>query len=653
MAIDITISHYSDGTATVAGVNVTGQGTAWSKLRKGDLYGTHLGFAVRIAEVIDDTHLTLAHDVPALYQIEAAYEIQRTPYDLGYLQGIQDLLEKLGNGNLESFAGLAGLADKLPMFTGPGELALVSKIDLVSGVKFNVQVDDLAARAAYDNEASGFAVLVANVGDGRSAIYAKRSGAAADWSDPAYLTGEVGPEADVTVGPTTTLPPGSPATVTPTPTPGGVQLDFGIPAGEGFYWEGSYNPANAYDKDSVVRQNGSTFIAAQAVPPAQAPSSSYPPVDTTYWKVLAAKGQDGTGTGDMVGPASATAKRLAVFGNTTGKILAEASGLTLSEQGRARADLGLNVLSDERDKIINGRFEVAQRTLPVAIAVSGVGIDCWRVACLSGITALANRVALPAGDVRGKYFMQVAFSGAGASGSFVSQRMPGVETHAGRRATLAFSAADSHATAGVVQVRQFFGTGGSPSAPVAVNTPITLGTTLSPFQLLIDVPSIAGKTLGTNGDDYLEVIFIPTVANTHTFSLSNVRFDEGDATLETNLPVKSLQRQEELCKWFYEVREIGANGVAAVAQAYTTTSCAWELQYQPKRANPSISVPTNLVPLSATGATQTVNSHTPTAIGRDCARVTTAIAAAALVAGNAAAILSSAGARIVIDAEYA
>ncbi|MBO9589054.1 hypothetical protein [Devosia sp.] len=228
MAIDITISHYSDGTATVAGVNVTGQGTTWSLLRPGDQYGTHRGFGVRIAEVIDDTHLTLAYDVPALYQTEADYEIQRTPYELGYMQGIQDLLLKLGNGNLDSFAGLNGLADKLPMFTGPGELALVSKIDLVSGVNFNVQVDDLAGRAAYDNEATGFAVLVANVGDGRSAIYAKRSGAAADWSDPAYLTG---PAVTLEVTEVDEVPYGSPPDVVLTPVAGGYNLAFEIPRG--------------------------------------------------------------------------------------------------------------------------------------------------------------------------------------------------------------------------------------------------------------------------------------------------------------------------------------------------------------------------------------------------------------------------------------
>jgi hypothetical protein len=50
---------------------------------------------------------------------------------------------------------------------------------------WNVQVDTLADRAAYDNEAAGFVVLVSDAGDGRAAIFTM---GAAGWSDPAYQT---------------------------------------------------------------------------------------------------------------------------------------------------------------------------------------------------------------------------------------------------------------------------------------------------------------------------------------------------------------------------------------------------------------------------------------------------------------------------------
>ncbi|EKF39812.1 hypothetical protein NA8A_24009 [Nitratireductor indicus C115] len=67
----------------------------------------------------------------------------------------------------------------------------------LGGVDFDAQVADLAGRAAYDDEAEGFKVLVSDVGDGRAAIYSKDSGASADWSDPAYVTGPQGSTGDI------------------------------------------------------------------------------------------------------------------------------------------------------------------------------------------------------------------------------------------------------------------------------------------------------------------------------------------------------------------------------------------------------------------------------------------------------------------------
>lgn len=330
MAIDITTSHYSDGTATVAGINVTGQGTTWSLLRPGDQYGTHRGFGVRIAEVIDDTHLTLAYDVPALYQTEADYEIQRTPYELGYMQGIQDLLVKLGNGNLDSFAGLSGLADKLPMFTGPGELALVSKIDLTSGVNFNVQVDNLAGRAAYDNEATGFAVLVANVGDGRSAIYAKRSGGAADWSDPAYLTG---PAITLDVTEVDEVPYGTPPDVTLTPIAGGYNLAFEIP--RGMLIEPGTTTTLPPGSDAVVDFVPVTGGYRLDI---SLPKGDTGDIDgvTPFWVTRlssdgdAAAARLGLGAGDVLGMGSSVSGRIALWSGASGKQLTQA-GLSISD----------------------------------------------------------------------------------------------------------------------------------------------------------------------------------------------------------------------------------------------------------------------------------------------------------------------------------
>lgn len=124
--VDIDQSHYNTGTATVSGTAVTGTGTAWiGAVRKGDLYGTHKGSGVRIASVNSNTSITLAYSVAALNQANGPYEIQRTPFDVGYLKAIDDLIQMFGSsGNLAAEAAIDGTGGNwLSYFTGAGTKA--------------------------------------------------------------------------------------------------------------------------------------------------------------------------------------------------------------------------------------------------------------------------------------------------------------------------------------------------------------------------------------------------------------------------------------------------------------------------------------------------------------------------------------------------
>jgi hypothetical protein len=237
-------TSYGVGTATVSNgsVTVAGQGTSWmsddpklSPLRAGDLFGTHVGIAIRIDAVVSDTELTLAHEWPGDSQTAAPYEIQLTPRIVGAQEATRRLLMSLANGNIEAFAALAGGSDLIPIFTGVGTMSTVTRTSLINGVDYDVLVDDLAGRAAYDAEEAGFAVLVADIGDGRSALYTKRTNDTGDWTDPAYITGatgETGPYTDITFAPVQTLPPGSDVTMNVTPNgDGAVTITFGLPVG--------------------------------------------------------------------------------------------------------------------------------------------------------------------------------------------------------------------------------------------------------------------------------------------------------------------------------------------------------------------------------------------------------------------------------------
>jgi hypothetical protein len=60
-----------------------------------------------------------------------------------------------------------------------------------------------------------------------------------------------------------------------------------------------------------------------------------------------------------------------------------------------------------------------------------------------------------------------------------------------------------------IEAQQEFGTGGSPSAGVSGISPttITLTTDWEPFAAVINVPSIAGKTIGSNNNDSFRLDF--------------------------------------------------------------------------------------------------------------------------------------------------
>jgi len=144
MPLDIDQSYYNTGTATVAanGLTVTGQGTLWRQsVRANDMYGTHVGMPTRIAQVVSDTQLTLAYPWKGPAQTAAPYEIQFTPYDVGYQQATRALLQKLASGNVEALAGLVGAPNMIPYFTGPGAMGLIDGANLEALAELTGEAD--------------------------------------------------------------------------------------------------------------------------------------------------------------------------------------------------------------------------------------------------------------------------------------------------------------------------------------------------------------------------------------------------------------------------------------------------------------------------------------------------------------------------------
>ncbi|UHS60622.1 hypothetical protein HRR99_03350 [Agrobacterium vaccinii] len=243
---------------------VTGIGTGWatSLIIGGTIYvEADGGNALPIDEITSDTEITSAivwKGPTGTYDYALVRDTAYGQQTVANAQALADYIQRLNSTALSAVAGVSPSANMLILFTGPDSATLINADEISgSGLDFDKEVNDLAGRAIYDTSAANFRVAVANIGDGRSAVYVKKSDTAGDWSDPLYITGRdgtngtdgadgedgapgapgapgsPGPYTTINPGTVTTLAPGSQATASFAPVSSGVvQLNLGIPAGQ-------------------------------------------------------------------------------------------------------------------------------------------------------------------------------------------------------------------------------------------------------------------------------------------------------------------------------------------------------------------------------------------------------------------------------------
>lgn len=185
-----------------------------------------------------------------------------------------------------------------------------------------------------------------------------------------------------------------------------------------------------------------------------------------------------------------------------------------------------------KNYLINGNFDLWQRG--TSFTVSGdYTADRWKQNHnTAGATYSREAFALGQTDIPGepKYFMRVAVTSAAVSTSSVlQQRIEGVRTLAGQTATLSFWARNDTTKTFNITVTQQFGTGGTPSAPVQVaSSSLSIGTVWTRYTVTVDINSISGKTIGTNGDNYLEIhLFEPLSFSTFILDLAQFQLEKG------------------------------------------------------------------------------------------------------------------------------
>ena len=195
---------------------------------------------------------------------------------------------------------------------------------------------------------------------------------------------------------------------------------------------------------------------------------------------------------------------------------AAAPAIVLAANGSATANVSSinnGPLAGMRNAIINGNFDIWQRG--TSQIVGGYGsADRW-VISPTGSTFSTTRQSFTLGqtDVPGEptFFCRTVVTSVAGAGNFVVMGQPieGVRTLAGRQATVSFWAKADGAKPISVELSQRFGSGGSPSADVNALgvTKVVLSTSWQKITTTVTLPSISGKTLGSN-DNNLLYLFI-------------------------------------------------------------------------------------------------------------------------------------------------
>jgi hypothetical protein len=216
-----------------------------------------------------------------------------------------------------------------------------------------------------------------------------------------------------------------------------------------------------------------------------------------------------------------------------------------------------------KNKIINGDFGIWQRGTTFSNPAS-LAYTADRFAIFYDGTGATRTIsqqtftpgAAPVAGYEGKFFYRYAVSVAGTSNTanLLRQYIEDVRTFAGNTVTVSFWAkAAANLTVGKIDFTQNFGTGGSPSAGVdtTVATSIAVTTSWQRFTYSVAVPSISGKTLGTNNDSALELRFFLPSNSAFTFDIWGVQVEYGSKATPFETATGTLQGELAACQRYY------------------------------------------------------------------------------------------------------
>lgn len=270
---------------------------------------------------------------------------------------------------------------------------------------------------------------------------------------------------------------------------------------------------------------------------------------------------------------------------------------------KVQADSLYAYVQKNKNKIINGCFRRWERgtSFNPSTTSNTFTADRWEFLQDGSIgTTSIDRVAFSLGQTdvphNPKYYLQKTITTVGTSQTLsdIRNKIEDVRHFSGIVVTLSFYTKTVTGTENVkVVLAQNFGTGGTPSS--AVNNAVTLTSVThgswKKYTGTITLPSISGKTIGTNDDSFLDVIIRKdSLADGDVVLYAQVQLEEGP--IATQFEQRPIAEELALCKRYYY--KITTGDPVGVAAATSTTHIRVERVHSTEmRTSPTITATGN------------------------------------------------------------
>jgi hypothetical protein len=223
-----------------------------------------------------------------------------------------------------------------------------------------------------------------------------------------------------------------------------------------------------------------------------------------------------------------------------------------------------------RNAIINGDFRINQRAFTSTTTNQTYGLDRWVIGYNSGTVTYSSQtftVGLPAETgYESPTFARVVSASQTGAGHYAifNQKIEDVRTLANSTVTISFWAKAGSGTPKVgVEIEQYFGSGGSPSANVTTAFgAVTLSTSWARYSVTATIPNINGKTIGTtaNTSFCLASLWVSSGSSydsrssnigtqNNTFDFWGVQVERG--SVATPFEQRPIQAELALCQRYY------------------------------------------------------------------------------------------------------